>query len=240
MSSTTFSLGDLVDEAVENAGLDPAALTHRHLVSITRSLELLFIELETSGANAEYRMETKEYDIDVGDGGVVLEADTLDVTQVTITIQGKPYPLGRSTREDFLTLSFPAATGAPSIFYLSKSNPADDILPDSVSGNPGNTTPILQLWPLNGLTGDATVRLVRMRQHAMPSNFGSTLDTRRSWMPTLCLGLAAKIASKYNPADEPRLDSKYRAALLGREADEDHQPVIIGYRGFGWGRSRRH
>lgn len=240
MSSTTFAFGDLIDEAVENAGLDPAALTHRHLQSINRSLELLFIDLENNGSNAEFRMETKSYDIDVGDGGVVLEADTIDVTQASVVQAGKPYPLGRSSREDFLNLSFPTAQGAPSIYYLSKADPLTDTLPDSVSGNPLKTTPILQVWPINGLTGDVTINVTRMRQHAMPGNFGATLDTRRAWLPTLCLGLAARIAGKYNPEDEPRLDGKYRAALLGREADEDHQPVIIGYRGHGWGRGRRH
>jgi hypothetical protein len=244
-SLTNFDLGDLIDESCEQSGLDPAALTHRHLRSITRSLQLLFIDLETDGANAEYRMETQVYTLGTSKGGIVLDSDTIDVTQAALVIDGKPTPLGRSTREDFHLLSFPTNTGSPQIFYLSKSDPAgDDVLPTGVTAPPAtNETPILRLWPItptSALGSTVQISVTRIRQHAMPTAFGDTLDTRRNWLPTLCAGLAAAIANKYNPAEWERLNMVYTAMKMRRVADEDHGPVRVGWRGPGWGRSRRH
>ena len=244
-SVSNFDVGDLVDEATEQAGLDPAALTHRHLRSITRSLQLLFIDLETDGANAEYRMETKSYTLATSVGGIVLDSDTIDVTQAVITIDGKPTPLGRSTREDFLSLSFPTATGIPAIFFLMKSNPsADAALPTGVTAPPATVnTPILCLWPIapsGALGSTVSIDVTRIRQHTMPSTFGEDIDTRRNWLPTLCAGLAARIANKYNPGEWERLNMIFEQMKQNRVADEDHHPVRVAYRGFGFGRARRH
>jgi hypothetical protein len=253
MSSTTFKFGEVIDEAVERAGLDPAALTYRHLTSINRSLELLFIDLENNGAQAEYRLETKTYSINFGDGGVTLASDTLDVTQAVLitNLDGqnpRPYPLGRTTREDYQTLSFPTQQGLPSVYWLTKSAAGykgavgDDVLPANVSAPADGGTPVLVLWPQNALTtvGTVQVQVTRMRQHALPSGFSDALDTRRSWLPTLVSGLAAAIAEKYNPEMYDALFARYQMRLQTREGDEDHSPVTIGYRGPGFGRARRH
>ena len=245
MSNVDWNFGDLIDESVERSGLDSAALTHRHLASINRSLQLLLIDLENRGANAEFRMETKSYLLASTYGGVVLESDTIDVTQASILYNPgggqKPYPLGRTTREDYQNLAFPTANGTPSVYWLSKSNPSGDVLPIGVTAPPATTdTPVLFVWPQNGLPGTVYVQVTRMRQHAMPSNFGAALDTRRAWLPTICAGLAARIAEKYNPEIEPQLTQKYERALLQRDAEEDHHPVVVAFRGHGYGRGRRH
>jgi hypothetical protein len=249
MSSTSLNFGDLIDEAVEQSGLDPAALTHRHLTSIARSLELLFIDLETDGANAEFRQETRTYTVTSGNGGVVLDADVIDVSQASILfapdgVLPKPYPLGRSTRNDFMNLSFPTDKGAPSIFWLTKSirtTGNTEQLPSGVAIPPASSdTPVLVLWPQNGLSGTVQVEASVVRQHSMPTGFGDKLDTRRNWMPTLVAGLASFIAGKYNPADWERLNGIYMDKKMRRLGDEDYHPVVIGYRAFGFGRGRRH
>lgn len=244
MSNFDFTFGEILDECVERSGLDPAALTHRHLNSITRSLQLLFIDLEIDGANAEYRLETRTWTLPADAGGVVLDSDIIDVTQASIIIDSKPVPLGRSTREDFLNLSFPTQSGNPSIYWLTKSirtTGNTEALPTGVTIPTANVdTPVLVLWPQNGLSGTTYVRATVIRQHTMPTTFGEELDTRRSMLPTICAGLAAAIAGKYNPADFERLDGIYRDMKQRRLGDEDHHPVIIAYRGHGWGRGRRH
>lgn len=245
MSTHTLDFGDIVSEAAENAGLDPSALNHRHLASISRSFQLLMIELETEGATAEYRIETKSYAMNPNDGGIILDSDTIDVTQATLSINNQPVPLGRTSREDFLNLSFPSQQGNPSIYFVMKSDltgdfalPANVLLPPATTG-----TPILVVWPQNGLSntlGPIAINVVRFRQHRLPTGLGDTPDTRRNWLPTICMGLSAKIALKYNPQIEPNLTAKYDALLKGNAGDEDHHPVTIGYRGYGWGRHRRH
>lgn len=244
MSSVDLNFGEILDEAVERAGLDSAALTHRHLNSINRSLQLLFIDLEIDGANAEYRLETRTWTVAASAGGVVLDADVLDVTSAALIIDGKPVPLGRSTREDFLTLSFPTSLGNPSIYWLTKSirtTGNTEALPTGVTIPTANVdTPVMVLWPQNGLAGTTYVSATVLRQHTMPTTFGEELDTRRSMLPTIVAGLAAAIAGKYNPEMAGQLEGKYQDMKMRRLGDEDHHPVIIAYRGHGWSRGRRH
>lgn len=269
MSTIDFSLGDLLDESAERAGLDPGALSHRHLNSITRSLQLLLTDVENRGATPEDRMQTVAVPLPQGYGAVQLPADTLDVTQASVFFQGKPYPLGRTSREDYQNLSFPTQLGNPSIFWLSKSQPPESVFLTNVVGGtytpsldfsdgrntqnifmfpawPGGgqataagTGPYLVLWPQNNL-GATQLTVTRLRQIGMPNAFGDQLDATRNWTETLCKGLAARIAEKYNPEAEPGLLQKYERALLERDAEQDHHPVIIAYRGHGWGRGRRH
>jgi hypothetical protein len=252
MSTVDFNFGDLIDEAVENAGLDPAAITHRHLISINRSLQLLFIDLEADGPTVEYRLETRVWTVGNLVGGVVLDPDVIDVTMASILFSPdgttpKPYPLGRTTREDYMNLSFPSLStqlSVPSVYWLTKSirtTGNTEQLPIGVTIPPAATgSPVLVIWPQNGLTGTVQVTATVLRQHTMPVAFGDALDTRRSMLPTICAGLSARIANKYNPAEWERLNGIYEAMKQRRVADEDHHPVIVAWRGPGWSRGRRH
>ena len=207
MSSIEFSFGDLIDESAERAGVDPAALTHRHLASITRSLQLVFTEIEKEGATAEYRTETLTVPLPAGYGAVQLPRETIDVSGVALVVNGAPYPLGRTTREDYQTLSYPSSSGTPSIFWLSKTIPPEsaflnstlgaDYLPSLDFRDPRNTQnlilypawpvggaplavgegPFLVLWPQNGLTA-GQLTVTRVRQINMPGGFGEQLDAR--------------------------------------------------------------
>ena len=244
-SIVDFNFGDLIDEACENAGIDPAALTHRHLNSITRSLQLLHIELENDGAVAEFRTETRSWELDADAGGVVLDADVIDVLDAVIVQDGKPYPLGRTTRQDFLSLSFPDVSSFPNVYWLTKSirtSGNTEALPEGITIPPAAVdTPVLVLWPQNGLSGDdIELKANIYRQHAMPSSMASELDTKRAWLPTLSAGLSAKLALKWNPAVAPNLLSMYQSLLRSRSAEEDRHPVSIAFRAHGWGRGRRH
>ena len=269
MSTIDFSLGDLIDEATERSGIDPAALTYRHLNSITRSLQLLFTDIENKGAQAEYRTETLTVPLPASYGAVQLPPETIDISQVAVLINGAPYPLGRTKREDFQTISYPSAMGNPAVFWLSKSQPPESLFltqalgatytPSLAFSNPRNTQnllmfpawpvggppqvngegPFLVLWPMNGL-GATSMTITRVRQIKMPGGFGEQLDAARPWTETIVRGLAAAVAEKYNPEIYPRLEAKYLQALMDRDAEEDHHPVTIGYRGHGWSRARRH
>jgi hypothetical protein len=269
MSTIDFTFGEVIDESVERAGLDPSALTHVHLNSITRSLQLLFTEIEAKGASDEYRTDTIAVDLPQSWGAVQLPADTIDVSQVTLVRDGRPIPLGRTKREDFQTLSYPQAAGHPSIYWLSKSKPPESLFLTSTLGadyvpslnfsDPRNTQnfflypawpvggppmvngegPFMVVWPMNGL-GDVKMTVTRVRQRVMPVGFGEQVDAGRPWFETIIRGLAAAVAEKYNPDIWPRLYGRYKEALNERDAEEDHHPVKIGFRGFGFSRERRH
>lgn len=249
MSSTTLLFGDVIDEACTDAGLDHRALTHEHLTIIQRQLELCFIELENDGVLEELRLETRSYALSLNVGGVVLDPDVIDVTTANVLMNldgngAKPYPLARTIREDYMSLSFPTQAGAPALYWISKSirtTGNTEALPVGITIPPANSnTPVLVLWPQSNLPGVTSVSCSVIRQHTNPIGLGGQLDVKRSMIPTLIACLAVRLARKWNPEALPELKELKQELMLSRSADEDHHPVTVAYRGFGWGRGRRH
>lgn len=250
-------LGDLIDEAAELGGLDPSALTHRHLQSIKRSLAMLQIELETEGLRPEWRQETKVLQIAANMNYVLLPADTIDVLDVSWRQDGQDRPLARTTRQNYLAIANKSVMGQPQQFWVSKSLPTELMLGaepmtgwgeglygygtfgGEESDEQGNLDrKMLVLWP--GTNIDGYIVCNRLREHAAPGALGEAVDARRNWWPTLVYGLAAKIAEKYS--DDKRLQyllGQYRDKLDNRKQDENEGDVVVAVRGFGWARERR-
>lgn len=238
-----MEFGELVDEAAEQAGLDPAALTHRHLNSMSRSLMLLFTTIENKGAHAEYRMSTDTYSLPIGQGGIVLPADTIDVTEVALRSPsgGSSFDinLSRTHRDDFLSYSRKDQTGRPHMYWVSKSLGAEAALlgPDVV-GVPA-TAKLLIIRPFND-QANVSVIVNRVREIAQPSNLASVIDARRNWLDTICTGLAARTAQKFNYERFSDLNAMFEGKVKSREQDEDRHPVFVGFRAHGFSRRRRH
>jgi hypothetical protein len=229
--------GELIEEAVERAGIDPASLTHRHLTSIKRSLSLLFTEIEKAIPGCEYRQVETTLAIDEDAGAIEMPADMIDVVDVmVIRSDGSELDTTRISRQDYLHYNRNQESGTPVAWWLSKSLPGEvDRLPDDLDDPTDNM--ILVLWPPNGLAG-ASLRISYVRQTTDPTTLGAAVDARREWLETLCRGLAAKVAEKFNPARERDLIAKYMASLA--DQNTDMHPVVMGFRGFGWSRGRRH
>lgn len=232
--------GELIEEAAERAGLDPASLDHRHINSIQRSISLLFSDIESIGAHAEYRDVEQTIAVPLNAQAVPLPIDTIDVaTVMVVDAQGQETPLARISRSDYMMMRRSTdVAGMPSGFWVSKS------LPTETARTTGQTiaseSMLLVLWPGMGLNG-ASVRVSYWRQIMNPTRaLGDTIDARRNWLETIVRGLAAKIAEKYNPDREPDLLAKYERAIADRRQDQNMHPVTLGVRGFGWSRSRRH
>lgn len=236
---SSLQQGELIEEAVERAGIDAASLTHRHITSINRSLLLLFTELERE-LDAEYRMVETTIAIALAAKAVTLPADCIDVTDVmVITSGGEELPVRRISRQDYLNINrSPSGNpvgGTPSGFWVSKSTPGEvGRLPGSPSASDDL---LLVVWPAMGQAG-ASLRVSYIRQITDPTTLGATVDARREYLEAMCRGLAAKVALKYNEAKFDKLEALYRDYLI--DLNQDRHPVVIGFRGHGWARSRRH
>lgn len=231
--------GELIEEAVERAGLDPSALNHRHITSIKRSLMLLFTELERE-LDAEYRMVETLIDLPLNAKAITLPSDTVDVTDIMIvTGDGEELPCRRVSRQDYLNINrspnVGIPTGTPTSWWISKS------IPGEIGRLPQSATPsddiLLVLWPAMGQVG-GQVRVSYIRQHVDPGFLGDAVDARRDYLEAMCRGLAAKVAEKYNKAAEKDLIAKYKDYLL--DINQDRHPVVVGFRAHGWSRGRRH
>lgn len=232
-----MEVGELIEEAVERAGIDPATLTHRHYNSIKRSIDLLFTVIEKAIPGAEYRQLETVIAVDEDAAAVEMPADMIDIVTVMIVrSDGEELPVRRITREDYMNLNRRTTPGTPSGWWLSKSLPGEvDRLPDDLDDPTDNM--LLVLWPAMGLSG-ASVRVSYIRQTTAPGALGGDIDARRENWEVVCAGLAARVAEKYNKAAEADLQQKFLAHLSIENMDM--HPVTIGFRGFGWSRGRRH
>lgn len=272
-----MDFGELIDEAAERGGLDPAALEGRHIESIRRSMEYVQIELETEGAQAEFRESTYTATIAAGAGAFSLPADAIDVTSIQINDGTSAAPhitLARENRTTWAQLAAPTDAGQPTIFWISKSNPIDlktlEVHTDVVASTAvtsswgagsfstgafsGATAASLTeaqmraivpdgtkcaiLWPLTDKA--YTIQVSYVRFHAAPGNLSSDVDVVRNWLPTITAGLAAKIAQKWALDRYAMLQAEYQTMLFQRSAEQNQNPVYIGFRGHGFSRRRRH
>lgn len=229
--------GELIEEAVERAGIDPASLTHRHYNSIQRSLTLLFTEIEKAIPGAEYRQTETTLAITLNAGALEMPADMIDITTVVVVqSDGSELPVTRISREDYLNYTGAATPGTPIGWWLSKSLPGEvDRLPEALDDPTDNM--LLVLYPAMGLSG-ASMKISYIRQSTSPTTLGADVDARRENLEVLCRGLAWKAAEKWNKPEEDKLFAKYQQALATENMDM--HPVVIGFRGHGWSRGRRH
>jgi hypothetical protein len=239
----TLTQGELIDEAAENAGLDPSALTARHLASMTRSLFLVFTAIENEGAKPEYRVDTTTFTLQAGQGAIILPEDTVDVTEVAFDDAAsgvlQNMPLSRTNRSTWLMMPDTQMASRPTAYFVSKSLPAEMSLyglPD-----PGGVADrrLLVLYPRNARAG-ARVTVNRLRYIGMPSNLASDIDARRNWIDTIQFGLAARTALKFNEEKYDKLEGIFQSMLAKRMQSEDRSPTFVGFRGHGWSRRRRH
>lgn len=266
-----MDFAELIDESAEQAGLDPAALTSRHLQSIQRSLDLLFIELESQGANAEYRQLTVELPAPAGTSVVLLPADCIDVTVVSVRNAATAgnyldTSLSRISRDTWAAMpNRNSMQGHPSSYWLSKTLPQDTVILQGAAGATSSgwgasgwafggwggasaaasvaaaadiTRRCLVLWP--GCATDMTLTINYVRRMTSPLGLAGNIDADHFWLPTLAVGLASKIAQKFNMPRYAGLVAEYSGKLNSRVADEDMHPVVVGFRGHGWSRRRRH
>lgn len=272
-----MEFGEIIDEACERAGLDPAALEARHITSIRRSMTLLNTDLEQEGATAEFRERTYDTSIVANAGAITLPDDAIDVLNVQISdgqTGSAKINVAREHRDSWSMLADPTTPGQPTMYWLSKADPREEkilaihndvVRSTSVTNGWGDDgfsegsfggsalaslstaqmeaivpsgAPLLVMWPVADRAYSLTISY--FRQHADPTFLGDDVDAPRNWLPTLCAGLAAKIAQKYALDRYPMLQAEYQTLLLQRQAEQNSHPVFIGFRGFGHPRRRRH
>lgn len=256
-----MEFGELIDEAFEQAGLDPASITHRHIKSLTRSLDLLYTEIEDEGVEPEYRTETQVFPLAVGQGGIILPDDTIDLVNVSFRSSGAGIsndgPMTRMNRTDYMGYVQKNITTRPSHYWVSKSKELEFVggalkmawgdsgpMVRHWNGDVGSAADvtkdqrILILWPGNGLAGASAV-VTRIRWSKLVGGILEDIDGSRAWLDTICAGLAARTAEKWNKPEYDRLQAKFESKLARRVQNEDMAPLKISFRGPGLPRWRR-
>jgi hypothetical protein len=261
LHSWGLTIGDVIDEAAERCGLDPAGLSDRHLNSARRSLNILYTELESEKVDMPFRIERITATLPAGMRGVILPPGTIDVLDVVATVSGIDVPLGVMSRSDYASFANKATiSDRPTQYFVSMQDPSDVGSLDGSSGmasatgvmavqtlaggpaapaaRPDIRAPMLIVYPRPSVNVALVMNRMRMIEDA--KWLGDNADIAREWSETLCAGLAAKMAVKFSLARVSELTGLYRAALaVAKSSISDRGSIVIGGRGFGRSRTWR-
>lgn len=220
------TFAQVLDEAFERAGLDPATISERHILSAKMSINLLFTEWTVKDADVLYRVLPDTETVVATTTYFSPQTGTFDIDGLVVNYNsaGTDIRLSRMSREDYLELPDKTQTGRPTQYYVDQSN---------------LNAPRVYLWPIPDATCVFTYDSLRYTQ--TPGLLGETMDVHRPWLEALMSGLALRLAEKYKFDRVGFLTPRYMGAYQdARRAGSGNSQVSISGRGFGSpGRTRR-
>lgn len=190
-SSGTYDFGisteqiDIITEAYERVGRNPATLSSQDIDSARRSINYLFSDWSNQGPNL-WAVDLVSMNLVPNQASYDLDPQTAYLLQVYthISNQGVATDLMMSpiSRGEYAAIPNKIQTGArPTQFYFERT-----------------LTPKVYVWPV---PQDYTVglRLYRMKVQQDAGSFTDTMDAPNRWMEAIASGLAAKLAVKFAP-----------------------------------------
>lgn len=206
MSTGSFDLSDLTDEAVARSGGEAA--TAGDVINVRRSLRLLTERWTAQGYNT-WRIETQDL-VFLGDqqGVLALPSCVDDVINVSVAQSDSSIDrtsIRRISAAEYAALNRTDTIGRPSQWWLHRTEP-----------------PVLRLYP----TSPAKITITFIaRPDAFTRLADATSDVPGRWLEALTLGLALDLARKRPPFNEQliqRLALEYRdAEKIAQDADRD-------------------
>jgi hypothetical protein len=217
--SGTYDFGateqvDVITEAFERIGRNPASLTSNDIDSARRSLNFMFAEWANNGPNL-WAVDLMTLPLLTGQQSYTLDRSTIYITQAaTRTTQNgvnNDLMVNPISRAEYLALPNKAQTaGRPTQFYLERTNP-----------------PTLKVWPVPQ-DGTVTLLYYRMRTQQDAGDFTNSLDAPGRLLEAIAAGLAAKLAVKFAPDRAAMLTdmavNAYRTAIT-----EDRERVTMRF-----------
>ena len=211
---------DVITEAYERVGRNPATLSSQDINSATRSLNYLFSDWANDGPNL-WEVDLQYIDLIPGQLEYQLDVETVSLLQVyTRTVSG-----GQNTdlmmqpisRAEYAALPNKAQLGdRPFQYYFQRTS-----------------TPSIFIWQAPRAAG---VRLYyyRMKIQQDAGAFTNSLDGPNRWMEAIASGLAAKLAVKFAPDRLTFLQGLADQAYVRAKA-EDREKVPLRITIDNWG-----
>lgn len=220
------TFANIVDEAFEQAGIDPSTISQRHITSAKVSLNLMFTEWVARDGDVAYRVDNTTAAVAASETYFALTSGAVDIVDLVCDYasDNRDVPMTRMSRQDYLNIPNKDETGRPSMYYVDHSN---------------LNAPRAYLWPVPDATCTMTYDYIRYIETA--GALSETLDIQRPWMAAVASGLALRLARKFNLTRVPMLESvAEREYMIARRAGSGNSQVIIATRAFGaGGRMRR-
>jgi hypothetical protein len=172
---------EFCEEAFERCGIDPAALTARHVRSARRSLDFMFSEWSNKGPHL-WAVDQQSQILTASDASYTVPTGTIAILEMVIRRDGVDIPVFPMARDEYLAIPDKTAEGLPNRFFF-----------DRVA-----TAPMIYLWNTPENSTD-TLYYYRMRALQDVGAASNTLDIPPRWNEAVASGLAAKLAVKYAP-----------------------------------------
>ena len=211
---------DVITEAYERVGRNPASLSSQDINSATRSLNYLFSDWSNDGPNL-WEVDLQYIDLIPGQLEYTLDVETVSLLQVytrtTSGGQNTDLMMSPISRAEYAALPNKAQLGQrPFQYYFQRTS-----------------TPSLFIWQAPQSAG---VRLYyyRMKIQQDAGAFVNNLDGPNRWMEAIASGLAAKLAVKFAPDRLSFLEGLAEQAYVRAKA-EDREKVPLRITIDNWG-----
>ena len=223
-----LTVADVLDEAWERCGKDPASIASRHIHSALRSLNLLQVEMENRPGVLWLR-DHITLSLTPGNRAYALPTGSLEVFEVqvneTAVASASDLPVTRISPHQWTEYPDKALTGRPSVFYVDHQSPvASDLFPEVA----GQSPPVIVFWPVPEKAYTATI--YRYRQSDDADAISNDIDLRRVYFEAVCAGLASKLSIKWAPDRYTMLTGEFEKQMaLATASDSRNNEVIIAH-----------
>lgn len=217
-TSGTYSFApknaEIIDEAFERVGVDPASLTARHLQSAMRSINLMFGDWTNDGAK-QWQIDQQTLTLTEGDYDITAPTGTADVLMMVLRRSGTDTLMQPLSREDYLALPDKDIEGRPDRYFVDKQQ----------------SSVVIYLWQAPENSTDQII-YYRLRRQQDAGKLVNTPDINPLWHEAMAAGLASRLWLKFGDTGD-----KQRYTILqteakrtfenAKDADRDRAPTII-------------
>lgn len=212
-SSGLFSfnpiIAEIIDEAFERIGKDPASLVGRHMRSARRSIEYVLTHWNNA-TPLQWTLDLQSQALTQGLIEFTPPAGTIDITRMVLRRDGEDTPMSAMSKNEYLELNDKTQQGRPDRYVVMRT-----------------ITPTVNIWTASENDTDLLIYW-RIRQIQDGGGAQNTLDIPHRFREAFTASLAAKLSEKFAPDREKVMVAK--AISLFSDAkleDRDRATVAV-------------
>jgi hypothetical protein len=220
-------IAEIVDDAFERSGVDPAQITSRHITSARRSLNFMMQSWMNQKIHLWNVDLQREYKPSQGDTSIELDDGVFEVVEATVVT-----PSGNNTfetlaqqisRDEYTAIPDKDIEGRPDRFWVEKQRDKS----------------VMYFWPARDATG-YYFRVNQWRRLETATAAAQNLDVPPEWTEAACADLAWRLAVKYNPQRIQTLKSLATEAVRDAVDSNAERAATVITVGFGSRGGRRY
>lgn len=188
-------VAELLEEAVENAGIDPAATGGQHIKSFQRSLRFMVNSEWATHGIRNWMVNQQTHTTGVGETSFVLPAGGMDVVEAVLRRGGpaSDIEMYAITRNEYLTIVNKFTQGRADRYWVER-------LGD---------TKVMHYWQAGSNTTDQIIYNMFQQNQDITSALQLNLGLPVYAYAALAMGLSARMALKWNPERYELLQTAY-------------------------------